>query len=122
MTRQDWKSLKQDAQDFIDNVNLADMPDIEYCMLGASVAILDHKVEEVADQMLRYIECELKAAEDYLMRHMENKDRDYLQMSFDRVSHGLKFIRELPEGEEKHQYMADHDEIVAAIKRYGMAI
>lgn len=46
MTSDDWQQLKQDAQEFMDNVNLEDMPDIDYAMLGASVAILNHIVPE----------------------------------------------------------------------------
>lgn len=122
MTKQDWQNLKEDAQDFIDNVNLADMPDIDYAMLGASIAIVDHKVEEAGDQILHHVEEELKGAEGYLRDYVETKDPDFLQMSFDESTHALKFIKKLPEGEEKRQYMAEHDEIVGAIKRYGMTV
>lgn len=41
-SQEDWQLLKQDAQDFINNINLNDMSNLDYAMLGASVAIIDH--------------------------------------------------------------------------------
>lgn len=133
MQKEDWEDLKKEAQDFMDHINLVDMSDIDYAMLGASVAILDHKndnhiqshTEETNAPKMKEtdnINDELRDAEKYLQCYRKTKDADYLQMSFDETTHALKFIRELSDEKEKEKYMAKHDEVSSAIKRQGMTV
>lgn len=44
ISREDWKMLKEEAQDALNNIDIMNMNDDDYCMFGASVAILNHKV------------------------------------------------------------------------------
>lgn len=129
MNKQDWEFLKEEAQDFIDNINLTDMPDIDYAMFGASLAILDHVgcicniTSNSCDiELQKHIDDELSGAKKYLKMYLELKDADYLQMSYDETTHALKFIRQFLESAEKEQYMLQHDQILSQIKQQGMKI